>query len=106
MAGTKSIAIGCIAVVLLCGAIVACVVGGIFVLGLGGVAEKAENEGLEFGKSTDQRGCQDEGLRRLRAALRSKDILKHRERLFLYGCFQSWGRKRPLTESLPYEYLE
>lgn len=82
--------VGCIAIVLLAGALVACVVGGIFMLGLSGVAEKAETEGVEFGKRTDQRGCEDEALRRLRAALRNRDLLKRRQvQLFVFGCFQS-----------------
>lgn len=87
---TKSVAIGCIGVVLLLVAIVVCAVGGIFVLGLNGVADRAENEGLEFGRRTDQRGCQDEALRRLRVAIRNHDLLKRREaQLFIYGCFQT-----------------
>ena len=90
MAQTKYIAIGCIALVIIVGALAACVVGGIFMLGLSGVADKAEQEGVEFGKSTDQQGCQDEALRHLRAALKSHDLIKRREvELFIYGCFQS-----------------
>jgi hypothetical protein len=90
MAATKSIAIGCIALVVVGGAIAACAAGGVFMLGLSGVADKAEQEGVEFGKGTDQRGCQDEALRHLRAALRNHDLLKRREaQLFIYGCFQS-----------------
>jgi hypothetical protein len=90
MPQTKSIVIGCIALVLLAGVLVACVVGGIFFLGLMGVAEKAELEGVEFGKSTDQQGCQDESLRRLRAAIKNHNLIKRREvQLFIDGCFQS-----------------
>ena len=90
MATGKNIAIGCIAAVVLVGVIVACGVGGIFWLGLTGVVEKADNEGVEFGKGTDQRGCRDESLRRLRAALRNRDLIKRREvELFAYGCFES-----------------
>ena len=40
MAGTKSIAIGCIALVVVGGAIAACAVGGVFTLGPSGVAER------------------------------------------------------------------
>jgi hypothetical protein len=90
MAGIKSIAIGCTAVTLSAGVVAACIVGGIFFLGLTGVADKATQEGVEFGKSTDQQGCQDEALRRLRAALKSHDLIKRREaQVFTYGCFQS-----------------
>lgn len=90
MVQTKSIAIGCIAVTLLAGVVTACIVGGIFFLGLTGVADKAIQEGVEFGKSTEQQGCQDEALRKLRAALKSHDLIKRREvQLFTYGCFQS-----------------
>jgi hypothetical protein len=90
MAATRNIAIGCIAAAVLVGVIVACVVGGIFALGLNDVAEKAENEGVEFGKRTDQRGCQTEALRRLRAAIRSGNLIKQNEvQLFANGCFQT-----------------
>jgi hypothetical protein len=90
MAQTKRIAIGCIALVLLAGVLVACGVGGIFVLGIYGVANKAEQEGVEFGKSTDQQGCQDEALRHLRAAIKSHNPLKaHEAPVFIDGCFQS-----------------
>jgi hypothetical protein len=86
----KNIVIGCLALSLLAGAIVACAVGGIFFLGLTSVADKAEQQGIEFGRQTDQRGCQTEGLQRLRAAIKSNDLLKRREvQLFLYGCFQT-----------------
>lgn len=76
MPQTKSIVIGCIAMVLLAGVLVACGVGGIFMLGITGVVEKAEQAGVEFGKSTDQQGCQDEAFRHLRAAIKSHDLLK------------------------------
>jgi hypothetical protein len=90
MVQTKSIAIGCIALVLLAGVLVACGVGGIFVLGINGVANKAVQAGVEFGKSTDQQGCQDEAFRRLRAAIKRPDLLNGPEvSVFLNGCFQS-----------------
>jgi len=44
---TKTIVIGCVGLVLLAGAIVACVVGGIFFLGLTGYADQAEKDGVE-----------------------------------------------------------
>ena len=90
MPQTKSIVIGCIALLLLAGALAACGVGGIFFLGLLGVAEKAEQDGVEFGKSTDQQGCQDEAFKRLRGALKRHELVKRREvQVFIYGCFQS-----------------
>lgn len=90
MALTKSIAIGCVALILVIGVLAGCAVGGIFLLGLGSVAERAEAEGVEFGKGSDQRGCQDEAFRHLRAAIRNHDLIKRREtQMFLYGCFQT-----------------
>ena len=87
---TKTIVIGCIGLVLLAGAIVVCVVGGIFVLGLTGYADQAEKDGVEFGKGTDQAGCLTEAKRRLQVASKSGDIIKRRQtQLFLYGCFQT-----------------
>jgi len=92
MAQTKTIVLGCIAIVILIGVIVACVIGGIFMLSLNAHADEAEKQGMEFGKGTDQSGCQTEAFRRLRAALRNHDLLKRREaQLFLYGCFQTCG---------------
>ena len=70
----KNILMGCLAVSLLAGAIVACAVGGIFFLGLTGVAEEAEQQGIEFGRQTDQIGCQTEALQRLRTAIRRKGL--------------------------------
>jgi len=90
MVQTKTIVMGCIAMVLLAGVLVACGVGAIFMLGLTGVADKAEHAGVEFGKSTDQQGCEDEALRRLRVAIKNHDLIKRREvQLFINGCFQS-----------------
>ena len=87
---TKNIVIGCLAFALLGGVIAACAVGGIFMLGLSSVAEKAENAGVEFGKSADQQGCFNEALRRLAAANKTYDVIKRNETsLFLYGCFQT-----------------
>jgi hypothetical protein len=87
---TKTIVIGCLALVLLGGVSAACAVGGIFLLGLNSEAEQAENAGVEFGKSTDQRGCLDEALKRLRAANKSGNFIKQGEtQLFLDGCFQT-----------------
>ena len=76
---TKTIVMGCLALVLLAGVIAACAVGGIFLLGLSSEAEQAESAGIEFGKSTDQRGCLDEALKRLRAANKSGNFIKQSE---------------------------
>ncbi len=82
--------IGCLAFVVLGGAIAACGVGGIFMLGLNSHADQAESAGVEFGRGADQVGCRDEALRRLRAATRAHDVIKRREtQLFLNGCFQT-----------------
>ena|SRR5580765_1684211 len=90
MAQAKTIAIGCIAGVILMAAIVACGIGGIFLLGLSKEPDRVENEGMKFGKHTNQRGCQDEGLRRLRNALHNYDpISKSEVEFFVYGCFQT-----------------
>jgi hypothetical protein len=87
---TQTIVIGCLALLLLGGVIAACAVGGIFMLGLGGYADETEKNGIEFGKHTDQLGCQTEALRRLRAANKALDPFKKSgNELFLYGCFQT-----------------
>lgn len=87
---TKTIVIGCIGLVVLAGVIVACVVGGIFMLGLTAEADQAERAGTEFGKSTDQAGCLNEAERRFKVASKAGDIIKRREaQMFLYGCFQA-----------------
>ena len=87
---TKTIVIGCLALVLLGGAVVACAVGGIFFLGLNEDAQQDERAGIEFGKRTDQLGCKNEALRRLLAATKSGNFIKRSEsEYFLYGCFQT-----------------
>ena len=90
MAVARNIAIGCIATVVLLGVIVACGIGGIFWLGLGNDFEKTEQEGVEFGRHSDQCACRDEGLRRLRAAAKRGNFIKHGEaQVFAYGCFET-----------------
>jgi hypothetical protein len=87
---TKTIVMGCLALVLMAGVIVACVIGGIFMLGMSGHVDEVEKEGVEFGKRTDQVGCLNEALRRLRVANKSHDLIKRRDtQLFIYGCFQT-----------------
>src|SRR5262245_45488028 len=86
----KTIVIGCLDLLLLGGVIAACAEGGTFVVGLGGYADATTKNGSEFGKHTDQLGCQTEALRRLRAANRSLDPFKiSGNEFFLYGCFQT-----------------
>lgn len=62
--------IGCLALVIVGGVIIAVVVGGVFLLGFNEYADTTESEGVEFGRKTDQQGCQSEAFRRLRQARR------------------------------------
>ena len=90
MSAARNITIGCIAAVLLVGAIITCGVGGIFYLGLSDDFDKVEQQGMEFGRHSDQRGCRDEGLRRLRAGIRDRNFIRHGEaQVFAYGCFET-----------------
>jgi hypothetical protein len=90
MAETKYIIIGGTALLLLIGVIVACGIGGILMLGMNSELDKTEAAGVEFGKGTDQRGCQDEAIRRLRKAAKEQSISeRHKVPLFLNGCFQT-----------------
>src|SRR5262252_4948551 len=101
---TKTIVFGCLALVLLGGALIACVVGGIFALGLSGYADDTEKSGKEFGKHTDQLGCETEALRRLRAANKALDpFKKSANELFLYGCFQTSRATPDFCRSTPKE---
>ena len=90
MAQAKTIVIGCIASAILIVALVACGIGVIFLLGLSKEPDRVENEGREFGKHTSQRGCLDEGVRRLHNSRRNYDVITSREvEFFVYGCFQT-----------------
>ena len=90
MVKTAHIVIGCVGLVAAAFVIIVCVIVGIFYLGLSSDVDKTEAAGLEYGKSSDQRGCQQESLRRLRTALKSHDIVKRREaQIFAYGCFET-----------------
>ncbi len=90
MAETKHIIIGCTAIFLLIVGVFVCGIGGIFILGVNGRLDKTEAAGAEFGKRTDQRGCQAEAIRRLRKATKDKNIFeRHDASLFLNGCFQT-----------------
>jgi hypothetical protein len=90
MATAKYFVIGCIIVVVVGVVIVVIVVGGIFYLGLGKHIEDVEAEGVEFGRKTDQQGCQDEAIRRLKSARRSGDLIRAQDaHLFISGCFET-----------------
>ena len=90
MATAKYFVIGCIIVLVLAVVLVVIVVGGIFYLGLGKHIEDVEAEGVEFGRKTDQQGCQDEAIRRLKSARRSGDLIRAQDaQMFIYGCFQT-----------------
>jgi len=90
MVRTEHVVIRCIGLVVVASGIVVCVIGGIFCLGLNSEVDKTEAEGVEFGKRSDQRVCQQESLRRLRTALKNHDMIKRREaQVFAYGCFET-----------------
>jgi hypothetical protein len=104
MVQAKTIVIGCIASVILIVAIVACGIGGIFLLGLSKEPDRVENEGMQFGKHTDQHGCRDEALRRFRNAVRSYDLIKRREvQFFIDGCFQTCRPTPDFCQAAPTE---
>jgi hypothetical protein len=101
---TKYIVIGCLALVVLVGVVIAGVVGGIFYLGLNKEIDKTETEGVAVGRRTDQQGCLDEGLRRLRATTRAGNpITRHISELFLNGCFQSCRETAGFCRDVPKE---
>jgi hypothetical protein len=90
MAQAKTIVIGCIAAIVLIAAIIACGIGGIFLLGLSKEPERVESEGMKFGKHTNQRGCQEGALLRLHSAIHNYDPIRQSEvEFFIYGCFQT-----------------
>ena len=90
MVTAKHFIIGCVILVIVGGVVIAAAVGGIFYLGLNKYADETEKEGVEFGRHTDQQGCQDEALRRLKQGRRSGDIISSRAtEIFVYGCFQT-----------------
>lgn len=90
MATAKHFVIGCVILVVVGGIIIAAVVGGIFLLGLNKYSENTESEGVEFGRRTDQQGCQDEAFRRLKRGRQAGDLISSRAtQLFLHGCFQT-----------------
>jgi hypothetical protein len=90
MATAKHFIVGCVILVLVGGIIIAAVVAGIFMLGLKDYADNAEHEGVEFGRRTDQQGCQDEAFHRLKMGRRAANPISSRATsLFLYGCLQT-----------------
>ena|SRR5215831_6285577 len=90
MLSARHFVIGCLILVVIGGVLVVIVVGGIFMLGLNKYGETTEADGMEFGRRTDQQGCQSEGLRRFKAARRAGNpIDAHATQLFTYGCFQT-----------------
>ena len=90
MVTAKHFIIGCVILVIVGGIIIAAVVGGIFYLGLAKYADEAEKDGVEFGRHTDQQGCQDEALRRLKQGRRSGNLISSRAtEIFINGCFQT-----------------
>jgi hypothetical protein len=90
MATAKHFIVGCVILVIVGGIVIVAVVGGIFYLGLTKYADEAEKDGVEFGRHTDQQGCQDEALRRLKKGRRSGDLISSRAtEIFINGCFQT-----------------
>jgi len=90
MATARHLVIGCLIVAVVGGVLVVVVAGGIFYLGLGPHIDTVEAEGVEFGRKTDQQGCQDETIRRLKAAKRSGNLILEQDAyLFIYGCFET-----------------
>jgi hypothetical protein len=90
MATAKHFVIGCVVLLIVGVVLVVVVVGGIFYLGLGEHINTVEAEGVEFGRKTDQQGCQDETIRRLKSAKRSGDLIRARDaELFINGCLQT-----------------
>jgi len=90
MATAKHFIIGCVSLIVVGGIIIVAVVGGIFYLGLTKYVDDAEHEGVEFGRRTDQQGCQDEAFRRLKQGRRAGNLISSRAtELFINGCFQT-----------------
>jgi len=90
METTRFVVIGCIGLVVVVCVVAVCVIVRVFGLGSTSEWEKTKTEGMEFGKHTDQLGCQDESLLRLRAALKSYDVVRQREaEVFAFGCFET-----------------
>jgi hypothetical protein len=66
--------------------------------------EAARDEGEKFGKATDQRGCLQESLRRLRGQRRDTFLQRYRRGLthnFTTGCFQTSGATKEFCSGVP-----
>jgi hypothetical protein len=80
----------------------ACLLGGLFYHRR--QAEAARDEGEKFGRATDQRGCLQESLRRLREQGRDTFLQRYRRGLthnFTSGCFQTSGATKEFCSGVP-----
>jgi hypothetical protein len=99
MASKRNVLLGCTALILILCVIIGCGIGGLFILGLNGAYDEALREGAEFGHKTDQQGCLDEALLRLKRATKANNIIERRNTgPFLDGCFQT---SRPSPDFCP-----
>jgi len=90
MATAKHFVIGCLIFLVVGGLIVVIAVGGIFFLGFNKYGDTLEADGMEFGRKTDQQGCEHEGLRRYKSARKAGNpIDAHACLIFTNGCFQT-----------------
>ena len=104
MLTAKHFVIGCLIFLVIAGVVVVFVVGGIFFLGLNKYGETTEADGMEFGRRTDQQGCQKEGLRRLNSARNARNpIDAHATQLWAYGCFQTCRPTAGFCREVPAE---
>src|SRR5436190_20569832 len=90
MATAKHFIIGCMILFIVGGIIIVAVVGGIFYLGLTKYTDETEKEGVAFGRHTDQQGCQNEALRRLKQGRRSGNLISSRAtEIFISSCLET-----------------
>ncbi|HZT58423.1 MAG TPA: hypothetical protein VFA21_07290 [Pyrinomonadaceae bacterium] len=90
-----------VALVILVGG-AACVLGGYFYHRR--QVEAARDEGEKFGKTTDQRGCLQESLRRLREQGRDTFLQRYHRALthdFTGGCFQTSEETKDFCSGVP-----
>jgi hypothetical protein len=93
MGKTVTIVLLVIAAIIIFGSVLLCGIGGWFGFKFSKNVEKAQEEGREFGASTDQRGCLDETFKRrdkLKDKVDSIDSAMEQMRLeeFLVGCLE------------------
>src|SRR5215831_15648868 len=101
MATAKHFVIGCLIFLVVGGLIVVIAEGGIFFLGFNKYGDTLEADGMEFGRKTDQQGCEHEGLRRYKSARKAGNpIDAHACLIFTNGCFQPSG-PRPASVATP-----